>query len=46
MLKLHTMNLCPHADICLGVQSVDEVVRRGRLRSFEHVERKSEDDWV
>ena len=30
----------------LGVQSVDEVVRRGKLRWFEHVERKSEDDWV
>ena len=28
----------------LGVQSVDEVVRRGRLRWFGHVERKSEDD--
>ena len=30
----------------LGVQSVDEVVRRGRLRWFRHVERKSEDYWV
>ena len=30
----------------LGVQSVAEVVRRGRLRWFEHVERKSGDDWV
>ena len=30
----------------LGVQSVDEVVRRGRLRWFGHVEHKSEDDWV
>ena len=29
----------------LGVQSVDEVVRRGRLRWFRHVERKSGDDW-
>ena len=28
----------------LGVQSVDEVVRRGRLRWFGHVEHKSEDD--
>ena len=35
-------------DLCslLGVQSVDEVARRGRLRWFGHVERKSEDDWV
>ena len=30
----------------LGVQSMAEVVRRGRLRWFEHVERKSGDDWV
>ena len=30
----------------LGVQSVDEVVRRGKLRWFGHVERKSGDDWV
>ena len=32
--------------ILLGVQSVTEVVRQGRLRWFGHVERKSEDDWV
>ena len=30
----------------LGVQSVVEVVRRGRLRWFGHVERKNGDDWV
>ena len=30
----------------LGVQSVDEVARQGRLRWFGHVERKSGDDWV
>ena len=30
----------------LGVQSVDEVVRRGRWRWFGHVERKSGDDWA
>ena len=30
----------------LGVQSVAEVVRRGRLRWFGHVECKSGDDWV
>ena len=30
----------------LGVKSVAVVVRRGRLRWFGHVERKSEDDWV
>ena len=30
----------------LGVQNVDEVVRRGRLRCFGYVECKSGDDWV
>ena len=30
----------------LGVQSVAEVVRRGRLRWFVHLEQKSGDDWV
>ena len=29
-----------------GVQSMAEVVRRGRLRWFGHVVRKSGDDWV
>ena len=30
----------------LGIDSVTDVVRRGRLRWFGHVERKSKDDWV
>ena len=30
----------------LGVQSMAEVVRHGRLRWFGHLERKSGDDWV
>ena len=30
----------------LGVEGVVEVMRRGRLRWFGHVERKAEDDWV
>ena len=30
----------------LGIESVVEVMRRGRLRWFEHVERKEVDDWV
>ena len=30
----------------LGVQSVEVVVRRGRLRWFGHLERRSADDWV
>ena len=30
----------------LGVESVAEVVRRGRLRWFGHVERKNGEDWV
>ena len=32
--------------ILLGVESMAEVVRHGRLRWFGHVERKSGDDWV
>src|SRR6476469_879753 len=31
---------------CLGICSVTNFVRRGRLGSFGHVERKSDDDWV
>src|SRR3989442_14858415 len=30
----------------LGIVGVEEVVRRGRLRWFGHVERKEADDWV
>ena len=30
----------------LGVDSMAEVVRHGRLRWFGHVERKNGDDWV
>src|SRR6266516_4682419 len=30
----------------LGIESVDRVVSRGRLRWFGHVERKEADDWV
>jgi hypothetical protein len=30
----------------LGIEEVAEVVRRGRLRWFGHVERKKEGDWV
>ena len=30
----------------LGIDSVLDVVRRGRLRWFGHVERKEPDDWV
>ena len=35
-------------DLCslLGINCVADVVRRGRLRWFGHLERKSEDDWV
>jgi len=29
-----------------GIEEVLDVVRRGRLRWFGHVERKEEDDWV
>jgi len=31
---------------CLGVVSVDEVVSRGLLRWYMHVERKDKCDWV
>ena len=31
---------------CLGIEGVADVVRRGRLRWFGHVERKRDDDWV
>ena len=30
----------------LNVEEVADVVRRGRLRWFGHLERKSESDWV
>src|SRR6267154_797308 len=30
----------------LGIESVDRVVSRGRLRWYGHVERKAADDWV
>ena len=30
----------------LGIEGVEEVVRRGRLRWFGHVERKGAEDWV
>ena len=30
----------------LDIESVSEVVKRGRLRWFGHVERKHPDDWV
>src|SRR6267154_695821 len=29
-----------------GIESVDRVVSRGRLRWYGHVERKAADDWV
>ena len=32
--------------IRLGIESVSGVVRRGKLRWFEHVERKEPDDWI
>ena len=30
----------------LSIEAVTEIVRRGRLRRFGHVERKADDDWV
>ena len=31
---------------CLNVEAVTEVVRQGRLRWFEHLERIDSNDWV
>ena len=41
-LKLYIALIVSQTD----VQSVADVVRRGRLRRFGHLERKSADDWV
>ena len=30
----------------LSIEAVTEIVRRGRLRWFGHVERKADNDWV
>ena len=30
----------------IGIESISDVVRRGRLRWFGHVEHKEPDDWV
>ena len=30
---------------CLGIKDVGDIVRRGRLKLFGHVERKDEEDW-
>src|SRR5206468_10546854 len=30
----------------LGIESIQDVVRQGRLRWYGHVERKSDEDWV
>jgi hypothetical protein len=30
----------------LGIESVTDVMRRGRLRWYGHVERKSDEDWT
>ena len=39
--KVHTVELRR-----FGIEGVVEVMRRGRLRYFGHVERKKVDDWV
>jgi len=31
---------------CLGIVSVADVVRKGRLLWYRHVERKNVEDWV
>ena len=40
--RISSVELCRR----LGVEEVADVVRRGRLRWFEHLERKNSDDWV
>ena len=30
----------------LGIEAISEIVRRGRLRWYGHIERKGSDDWV
>jgi hypothetical protein len=30
----------------LGIESVTDVMRRGRLRWYGHVERKNDEDWT
>ena len=37
---------CEELRTRLGVESISDVVRRGRLRWFGHVERKDDSDWV
>ena len=40
--RRHSVNLYS----LLGMQNVADVVRHGRLRWFNHLERRSVDDWV
>ena len=40
--RLSSVELCRR----LGVEEVADVVRRGQLRWFGHLERKNSDDWV
>jgi hypothetical protein len=30
----------------LGIESESDVTRRGRMKWFDHMERKEDDDWV
>ena len=48
MCSVTLKNRVPSANLYsrLGIHCVADVVRRGRLRWFGHVERKSVDDWV
>ena len=36
----------PTVELRLGIEGVVEVMKRGRLKWFGHVERKEKDDWV
>src|SRR3989442_11338054 len=45
-VTLKDRRTCEELGQGLGIESVDTVVSRGRLRWYGHVERKNADDWV
>src|SRR2546425_2351921 len=45
-VTLKDRKTCEELRQSLGIESVERVVSRGRLRWYGHVERKNADDWV
>src|SRR5437867_3725744 len=45
-VTLKDRRMCKELRQGLGIESVDRVVSRGRLRRYGHMERKNADDWV